>query len=434
MLMKRFFMAVVIWGFIFQGASYAMSPPGALSYPVMKPVAPPSPGQAMKVTNLLIIADISRSMADYGKVQTEQAFLASFNDGIPEDLKNAGMRTFGKSAYYHTVLVQPVQQYNRSATGSLIDNLKAGSGNTPLASALAKALIDLEETSGNMAILLVSDGENISWDPIVPAVALSEMYGERLCIHTVHVGESDKGRNILQEVAQQSECGIAKTADELQSAGSLKGFIANVFYSHEFVDSDGDGVADSLDKCPDTPRGVNVDKNGCPLDSDGDGVLDSKDKCPGTPKGVNVDANGCPLDTDGDGVADYMDKCPDTPKGVTVNSVGCWVIRDLKFDYNKWDIKPEYYAPLNRGLEVLEMNPTMKIEVQGHTDGKGSEQYNLDLSQKRADAVRDYLISKGISPDSLTAKGMGESNPIASNDTPEGRAENRRVEFKPISY
>jgi OOP family OmpA-OmpF porin len=311
---------------------------------------------------------------------------------------------------------------------------------------------------------VVSDGENISRDPIEPALALSEMYGERLCIHSVHVGESEKGRNILQELAQQSGCGIAKAVGELQSEAAMKKFITEVFYSYDFVDSDGDGVADSADKCPRTPKGVKVaangcpldsdgdgvpdyldkclgtargakvNKNGCPLDSDGDGVLDSRDKCPRTPKRVKVDANGCPLDSDGDGVADYMDKCPDTPKGVTVNRVGCWVIRDLKFDYNKWDIKPEYYAPLNRGLEVLKMNPTMKIEVQGHTDSKGSDQYNLDLSQKRANAVRDYLISKGVDADRLTAKGLGESTPIATNDTPEGRAENRRVEFKPISY
>ena len=156
------------------------------------------------------------------------------------------------------------------------------------------------------------------------------------------------------------------------------------------LDSDGDGVPDNLDKCPGTPKGVKVDANGCPLDSDGDGVADYKDKSPGTPKGVKVDASGCPLDADGDGVADYLDKCPDSPKGVTVNRVGCWVIQDLKFDYNKWDIKPEYYSSLDRGVEVTKMNPTMKIEAQGHTDGMGSEQYNLDLSQKRADAVREY--------------------------------------------
>jgi len=89
------------------------------------------------------------------------------------------------------------------------------------------------------------------------------------------------------------------------------------------IDSDGDGVPDYLDKCPDTPKGVAVDANGCPLDSDGDGVPDYLDKCPDTPKGVAVDANGCPFDTDGDGVPDYLDKCPNTPKGIAVDANGC---------------------------------------------------------------------------------------------------------------
>ncbi|MDY0184568.1 MAG: thrombospondin type 3 repeat-containing protein, partial [Desulfuromonadaceae bacterium] len=88
-------------------------------------------------------------------------------------------------------------------------------------------------------------------------------------------------------------------------------------------DSDGDGVLDKDDKCPNTPAGVQVDKYGCPLDSDGDGVLDHMDKCPNTPKGVAVDKNGCPLDSDNDGVADYLDKCPNTPAGVSVDKQGC---------------------------------------------------------------------------------------------------------------
>jgi outer membrane protein OmpA-like peptidoglycan-associated protein len=89
------------------------------------------------------------------------------------------------------------------------------------------------------------------------------------------------------------------------------------------MDSDGDGVMDGLDKCPDTPKGWAVDANGCPLDADGDGVPDGKDKCPNTPKGCKVDDNGCPLDSDGDGVCDGIDQCPGTPKGTPVDEKGC---------------------------------------------------------------------------------------------------------------
>jgi outer membrane protein OmpA-like peptidoglycan-associated protein len=95
------------------------------------------------------------------------------------------------------------------------------------------------------------------------------------------------------------------------------------------VDSDNDGVPDYKDKCPNTPRGVQVNQNGCPLDSDNDGVPDYKDICPDTPQGVKVDDLGCPLDSDGDGVPDYIDKCPDTPAGVKVDNEGCPVDSDL---------------------------------------------------------------------------------------------------------
>jgi OOP family OmpA-OmpF porin len=199
------------------------------------------------------------------------------------------------------------------------------------------------------------------------------------------------------------------------------------------LDSDGDGVADYLDKCPDTPKGVKVDKAGCPLDSDGDGVADYLDKCPDTPKGAKVDMDGCPLDSDGDGVPDYKDQCPNTLKGATVNSVGCWVIKGLTFDYNKAGIKPEFFGVLGQNINVMKANPTVRVELHGHTDSVGSDAYNQALSERRANAVRDYLVSKGIDSNRLTVKGLGEEDPVATNATPEGRAKNRRVELNIIS-
>lgn len=178
---------------------------------------------------------------------------------------------------------------------------------------------------------------------------------------------------------------------------------------------------------------VEVAKVVSPLDTDGDGVIDDKDKCPATPKGVKVDEDGCPLDTDGDGVPDYEDRCPDTPKGAPVNSVGCWTIRGVLFDYDKWDIKPQYYGMMDENVRVLEMNPTLKVEIQGHTDSIASEQYNQTLSEKRAESAEAYFISKGISAERISTRGFGELKPIATNDTPEGRAQNRRIELKVIS-
>ncbi len=195
-------------------------------------------------------------------------------------------------------------------------------------------------------------------------------------------------------------------------------------------DSDGDGVIDSKDRCPHTKPGVKVDKNGCELDSDGDGVLDSHDKCPNTPAGVMVDRNGCPLDSDHDGVIDSLDKCPNTPMGVKVNKDGCplEITLRLNFDTNEAVIKPEYDQKLQEYAKYLtKMQNEYKIEVKGYTDSTGSEDYNKKLSKMRAIAVRTRLIQLGVNPDRIIAKGYGESDPIASNDTEEGRYQNRRV-------
>jgi len=197
------------------------------------------------------------------------------------------------------------------------------------------------------------------------------------------------------------------------------------------LDSDGDGVPDYLDECPGTPRGIAVDSRGCPLDSDGDGVPDYRDKCPGTPKGVTVDSAGCPLDSDGDGVPDYRDACPGTPRGALVDERGCWVIGDTLFDFDKYVIKPQYYPLLDQVIGVLKKNPSLKVEIEGHTDNFGSQAYNEILSHRRANAVMNYLIQGGIDKKRLSAVGYDFSRPRASNENEEGRALNRRVQFRP---
>lgn len=205
------------------------------------------------------------------------------------------------------------------------------------------------------------------------------------------------------------------------------------------IDSDNDGVADYLDKCPNTPAGESVDANGCPLDSDNDGVADNLDKCPGTPAGVSVDKDGCPLDSDGDGVPDYRDKCPNTPKGEKVDADGCSVSKevahevmssDAYFDFDKATIKNKAYSKLDDISATMKENSTYTAEIVGHTDNIGSEEYNMKLSEKRAQAVANYLASKGVDKSRLTIVPRGESKPVASNKTKAGRAKNRRVDIK----
>ena len=237
------------------------------------------------------------------------------------------------------------------------------------------------------------------------------------------------------------------------------------------IDSDGDGVPDYLDKCPNTPRGVSVDVDGCPIDSDGDGVTDDKDKCPDTPNGISVDENGCPQDSDGDGVPDYKDKCPNTPKEVrglvdengcpkdtdgdgipdykdecpTIKGVkenkGCPAVKKdvlkvfkqalhgIQFDTGKSTIKSVSYGVLNMVVDIMKNNPDYNLVIAGHTDSQGNDDFNMTLSDKRAAAVRQYLIDKGVDDSRLQSIGYGETKPVATNKTAKGRAQNRRVEF-----
>ncbi|WP_188810250.1 OmpA family protein [Hymenobacter cavernae] len=259
-------------------------------------------------------------------------------------------------------------------------------------------------------------------------------------------------------------------------------------------DTDGDGVPDRKDKCPDTPAGVAVDPNGCPLDgdgdgvpdyqdkcptekglatlegcpdrdgdgvrdgddacpdqaglpalrgcpdSDGDGVTDANDKCPGTPAGTQVDATGCPLvtDADGDGVPDNLDKCPGTPAGSTVDSTGCRVIdpalmnkvKPVQFETNSTVLRKSSYPTLDNVITILNQYPEYSVRISGHADSRGTDEYNQGLSERRAASAKRYFTNKKMDPNRVTTEGFGESQPAAPNTSKAGQAKNRRVEFK----
>lgn len=168
-------------------------------------------------------------------------------------------------------------------------------------------------------------------------------------------------------------------------------------------------------------------------DSDGDGVVDRLDKCPGTPAGAKVDAVGCELDLDADddGVNDDQDKCPGTPKGDRVDVNGCTIKDEIRlprvvFETDKAALLPESYPILDEAVATLKKHPDLRIEVAGHTDSRGSDAYNLSLSDRRAATVLKYLKDAGVANE-LTSRGYGESEPIADNTTEDGRQQNRRV-------
>ena len=208
------------------------------------------------------------------------------------------------------------------------------------------------------------------------------------------------------------------------------------------MDGDRDGVFDEDDLCPGTPVGVGVNAVGCRLDGDRDGVFDEDDLCPATPLGVGVDGFGCRLDGDRDGVFDEDDRCPDSAPGVTVDEVGCEilfeeeeiviVLEGVTFETSSAELTEEARVVLDRVAGALVANPEIRVRVNGHTDSTGSRAYNLTLSQRRAESVAAYLTERGVAADRTEARGFGPDEPVATNDTPEGRALNRRVELERI--
>lgn len=200
-------------------------------------------------------------------------------------------------------------------------------------------------------------------------------------------------------------------------------------------DTDGDGIADPQDECP-TVAGLPA-LNGCP-DADGDGITDADDECPN--EAGPAENNGCPWeDQDNDGVLDKDDECIDVP-GLVENN-GCpeptvEVIEELNeysrtilFDLNKATIRQESEETLQAIADIMMEYPNTVFHIGGHTDSTGSETYNEKLSRERAESVREFLIGAGIPATRLTAEGYGEARPIASNNTAKGRQENRRVEI-----
>ena len=206
------------------------------------------------------------------------------------------------------------------------------------------------------------------------------------------------------------------------------------------ADTDGDGVVDANDRCPNTPAGWEVGMDGCPLDADKDRVPNSIDECPNTPMGQPVGANGCPMDDDKDGVINVNDKCPATPASEVVDDKGCTktvtIAKTEKieskinvvFDTNRAVIKPEFEKEVAKIADLAKANANAFITIEGHTDSSGSPAKNKLLSQQRAEAVRMKLINDfQIDAARVSAVGFGSAKPVADNKTAEGKAQNRRV-------
>jgi len=377
-------------------------------------------GYERRVDNFVILFDASSSMSwrsnGFVKFETAKEFLKRLNVILPELGYQDAFISFGhhkEISKEHTVKHHGLKSYSTAETLRSLDAVTRAGGTTPMAKALNTNRGLLDNVPGKIAVLILSDGLGMGPAPLEAAARAREKFGDRLCVYPILVGDDPAGREMMESLASAAGCGFFTQAEDTLGGPQMADFVTRVFLSARKAapkDSDGDGVFDPLDRCPDTPRGALVDKQGCPL------ML--------KPTG--------PVDSDGDGIIDDNDYCPDTPKGATVDDRGCWVLQGIEFETNKAEIRPEFEPELEAVVTVLKNNPAVRIQVQGHTDSVGNADYNRQLSDKRAKAVMEYLIQEGIDRKRLSAMGMGEARPIASNDSAAGRERNRRVELKPM--
>jgi OOP family OmpA-OmpF porin len=350
-----------------------------------------------KTDNFYVINDSSSSMGeDYlgsgfssghapAKLSVEKAILSRMNQTIPDLKLTSGIRSFGFgpcSGWGNTLYNLPLTAYSKSTFNAGIDALTCASGGSPMHAAVEAAASDLSGTAGRIALLILSDGHELQASPVPAVQALKQQYGDRLCVYSVWVGNKheESGKLLLNSLSDIAGCGFRADAENIATPDGMAEFVKNVFLK------------------------------------------------PAAPAA----APGCEsLDGDGDGVNDCNDRCPDTLKGAHVNQFGCWIV-DVKFDNDKSNIKPEYHEELDRAAQVINNNPGVTIEVQGHTSNTASAKYNQKLSERRAAAVADYLSKHVGSNAALTPVGYGLTNPIDTNDTEEGRANNRRVELKVV--
>jgi len=274
---------------------------------------------AKRAEHLIFIMDASSSMGDshqeYRKLDTAKSVISNFNNTMPNMDLAVALHTFGhdpgvSSKQAETML--PNQRYSRSALAAALNKVSAPGGTSPLASAIGRAGDEIKTAKGPIAMVVVSDGKDMGTAPLAAAKALKTALGDRLCIYTVLVGDAADGRSLLKNLAAVSDCGGAISADGLGNAAAMNRFVRQVLFTKK-MDSDGDGVADDMDRCPDTATGVKVDGNGCAMDSDNDGVPDSMDQCPQTPAGTKVDAKGCAT--------------PMATKSAEVTAAGTWIYR-----------------------------------------------------------------------------------------------------------
>jgi len=347
-----------------------------------------------KVNSFEVLVDQTRSMNDNYKLTTklkqEKALINLFNDTIPNLKLNAAARAFGQKNVFEDAtswnLFGPAA-YNKAALPDAVSPFTWGRGLSPLDKALDGATADLKSESGQLAVIAFSDGEDMeAYDPVGAAKKMKSAYGDRVCIYTVLLGDKTKtidmgdkneGINMMQQVADAGKCGFMVTGESISTPQGMADFVEKVFLT--------------------TPSPLAPAPAPAPVVEE--------------PKPVPAPAAPEPQP-----VPEPKAKAP---AGMTLK---------IQFATGKSDIQPQYRAEIEKVAAFLKENPGSTVVIEGHTDNVGARAANINLSQGRANSVKDYLVSEfGIDASRIKAVGYGPDKPIASNATSEGRQKNRRV-------
>ena len=325
--------------------------------------------------NFDIIVDKTGSMGtDYNGVQKfviEKTLVSKFNSYISDLSLNGGLRTFGQNYadFDVTKLEYGIVKYDPENLNGVIQNLRTPYGDSPLEAAILAAGNDLKGLQGKSALVILTDAVDMGDAPVKAATSVKSQYGDNLCIYTVQIGNDEKGAKILDQIEKAGECGVSVKGDDLANDAAMSAFVERIFLT----------TKKAAAAAPPPPP-----------------------------------------------VVKEMKKAPAIEQKILEKGRATL---DVEFDFDKAVVKPKYYKDIQSVAEVMKKYPDLKIVVEGHTDNVGGEKYNLNLSQKRAEAVKNVMVTKfNVDPSRLTAKGFGESKPIASNKTKEGRQKNRRVE------
>ena len=351
----------------------------------------PQEGESIAVDQVVLVFDSSSSIDAARLFPPAKALLESFVAGMPDGGYAAGGVIFGGAIAPFEALAP----FDRATLGASASRVPYLGGPTPIDEGLAAAEAELSGTTGRAAIVLFSDGvptrSSTPESTLDAARSIVATHDGGVCFHVVRTGSDPAGEALLREISTLTSCGSIRTADSVASVDPLYGFQRAVF-------------------------------------------LEGQPQVAARPE-IRPEVAAAPTtgDRDRDGVPDAADECPRTPLGARVDSRGCWRLSGVLFAFDRADIRPQYRGVLDEVVDVIRANPNTRLRLEGHTDSRGADAYNQALSERRAQSVRGYLIGAGIDGGLLEAVGFGEQRPIETNDTEEGRAQNRRLEISPLS-